>query len=379
MDIIGNSFVTVDTRKIISNMNKVKQHVGEGIDIMAVLKANACGHGLVAMGKLLTEKCGIRYLAVAQVLEAKRLLEGGLSPEIPILVMGGIPDNSLPYAVEHDLLTPLYRTETAKKLSDLGSFYGIHPKVHIKIDTGLCRIGVRPGEELAQLLDCVRRLPNLIIDGIFTHFSDAEADDATTLQQLELFEQALAQVRAAGIDPPHVHAANSGATIRFPQAHYNMVRTQLTWLGYDATQDKHNRLGLETVLDWTAYLTNIRSVPAGTAVAYGRSVPWSRVNRDTRVAIGSFGYGDGYPASFKECGSYVLIRGKRAPIIQVCMDQTFLDVTDIPDAQVGDEVIMMGQSGTESIDGFTLYFNTGLSPLDILSGITDRSVRRYLE
>lgn len=375
MNETGNSFITIDLAKIRSNMEKIRKHVGPDVEIMPVLKANACGHGLIRTADWLISECKIRRLAVAQVREAQELREAGNSAEI--MVLGGVPVNNLPYAVQEDLILPVFRTQDAALLSDLALKSGKKTRVHIKIDTGLGRIGVEKGQQLEDLLDGILPLQGLEIEGVFTHFGEAEvADPAFTEQQIRDFEEAVGQIRARGIHPRYVHATNTPSTVRFKKAHYNMVRTGLLWLGYDPCLDEENRLGLETVLDWKTFITNKKYVPAGRSMGYWRSFT---ATRDTVVGIASFGYGDGYLEDLGKKGGYVLIHGKRAPIISVCMDQTFLDITDIPETEIGDTVTLIGRDGGEKIDAFDLEKITENSYVVYLCNISERPVKIYKE
>ena len=371
----GNSFITIDLAKIKSNMEKIRKHVGPDVEIMPVLKANACGHGLIPVGSWLVKECKIRRLAVAQVREAKQLREAGNPAEI--MVLGGVPVNNLPYAVQEDLILPVFRTQDAALLSDLALQSGKTIRVHIKIDTGLGRIGVEKGRQLEELLDGILTLKGLEIEGVFTHFGEAEvADTSFTEQQIRDFEEALSQIRARGLKLRYIHATNTPSTVRFKKAHYNMVRTGLLWLGYDPCLDEENRLGLETVLEWKTFLTNKKYVPSGKSMGYWRSFTASR---DTVVGIASFGYGDGYLEDLGKKGGYVLIHGKRAPIISVCMDQTFLDITDIPESEIGDEVTLIGCDGGEKIDAFDLEKLTENSYVVYLCNINERPVKIYTQ
>ena len=373
MNETGNSFITIDLVKIRSNMEKIRKHVGPDVEIMPVLKANACGHGLIRTADWLISECKIRRLAVAQVREAQELREAGNSAEI--MVLGGVPVNNLPYAVQEDLILPVFRTQDAALLSDLALKSGKKTRVHIKIDTGLGRIGVEKGRQLEDLLDGILPLQGLEIEGVFTHFGEAEvADPAFTEQQIRDFEEAVGQIRARGIHPRYIHATNTPSTVRFKKAHYNMVRTGLLWLGYDPCLDEENRLDLETVLDWKTFITNKKYVPAGRSMGYWRSFT---ATRDTVVGIASFGYGDGYLEDLGKKGGYVLIHGKRAPIISVCMDQTFLDITDIPETEIGDTVTLIGRDGGEKIDAFDLEKITENSYVVYLCNISERPVKIY--
>lgn len=374
MDKIGNSFVTIDMDKIVKNMEKIKRHVGPGVTIMPVLKANACGHGLIPMARLLVSECGIERLAVALTLEACQLREAGIDTDI--MVLGGLPENNIAYAVRENLVTPAFSSEYVKKLSQIAASEGKTARVHVKVDTGLGRIGVRPGDELGSLISSLLALPNIEIEGVYTHFAQAEVlDPSFTNEQIARFDLAVAQIRSLGVQPKYIHATNSPSAIRFKNACYNMVRTGLLWLGYDPCMDEKNKLGLETVLEWRAFVTSVKEITSGESIGYCRSFTASR---NSKVAIGSFGYGDGYLEDLGKKGGSVLIRGQRAPLISVCMDQTFIDVTDVEGIRPGDVITLIGRDGDEYIDAFELEKITENSYVFYLSNINERPVKTYI-
>jgi alanine racemase len=371
---MGNSFIEIDLRKVRRNMEKIRMHVGPEVTILPVLKANACGHGLLEMARFLVAECEVDRLAVAQVREAQQLRECGIAQDI--MVLGGLPDNNIPYAVQEDLITPLFHSEYARTLSRIAAETGKTARVHIKIDTGLGRIGVRGDAELCELLKTIHNLTCLQVEGVFTHFSEAEVNDPSfTEEQIARFDAAVAKIRAFGFKPKFIHASNTPSIVRFTKAHYNMARTGLLWLGYDPCTDLTNRLDLESVLEWRSFITNINTVGAGDRLGYWRSFT---AKRDTKIAIGSFGYGDGYLEDVGKKGGHVLVRGQRAPLISVCMDQTFIDVTDIDGVSVGDTITLIGHDGAEKIDALDLEKITHNSYVFYLSNISERPVKTYI-
>jgi alanine racemase len=214
------------------------------------------------------------------------------------------------------------------------------------------------------------------MEGVFTHFAEAEVLDPTfTEQQMARFDTVVAQIKAYGVNLKYVHATNSPSTVRFKQAHYNMVRTGLLWLGYDPCADAANRLELEPVLEWRAFVTSLKRAAKGIRLGYNRGCT---TTRDSLIAIGSFGYGDGYLEDLGKKGGYVLIRGQKAPLISVCMDQTFIDVTDVARIRIDDAITLIGRDGAEKIDAFDMEKITGNSYVYYLSSINDRPVKTYL-
>lgn len=379
MEMSGNSFVEIDTEQIVANFNKVRGHVGGAVKIMPVVKANAYGHGLAEMTRLLTDRCGIDLVGVGQVIEAKHLIETKLSALPDMMVLGAVPTNNLPYAIAHDLILPVFRPEGVYTIARECARQKKTARVHIKVDTGLGRIGARVGEELGAVLAALSQSPAVQTEGVYTHFSDAAADDVSyTQRQLALFRQALGQLAGAGISPKYVHAADTGALIHFPATHYNMVRTGLGWLGYDLHHGTDSPLGIRPAIRWRAYLTNLHPAEAGSSVGYAQSLHLFSFSRPSTVALASIGSGDGFPRELGGGKGWVLIHGKRAPVIQVCMDQTFLDVTNIPESAVGDEVVLLGRDGESEVTVFDWKASSGLSVPGALSAISDRPVRVYL-
>lgn len=341
----GNSYVVVDLEKLRWNVSKIKAFLGEGVTLLPVLKGSTCGHGLEEIADVLTRDCGLKLLCVGQVIEAERLRAHGVACDI--LVLGGTPFHNIPYVVEAGLTTTVSNAAYAKRLSNEALHRNTRAKVHLKIDTGLGRMGVKPGEALDGLLQEIAGLQGLDVEGAYTHFTDSEAlDTAETDRQAAAFDRALAQIEAAQIHLRYCHAANTPATVRFPQYHYNMVRSLFLLVGYDWSIDRHNRLGLEPILYWRGFIVQVNTIKAGERFDYHQAIT---AERDMRVAVTSFGYADGYPEDLAGQGGFVVIKGKKASILSLHMDQGFVDVTGIDDVQVNDEVLILGADGDEEV------------------------------
>lgn len=369
----GNSYLTVDLAKLRHNVRQIKAYIGDHVTLLPVLKGNACGHGLVEIAHCLVEECGIDMLCVGHVIEAELLRRSGISGDI--LILGGTPFNNIPYVVAHDLTTTLASAEYASHLSEEAARQGRRARVHLKINTGLERIGVKPGAELDDLLSVLDALPNIEVEGTYTHFASAtEADDAFVHQQAALFEDALAQIYRHGISLKYRHACNSAATVRFPEYHYNMVRSMMLLTGYDGLPDASNPLSLEPLLCWKAFVTQINHIKADASFDYCQALT---AQRDMKIAIGSFGYADGYPDDAIGMGGYVMIHGKKAKILSLNMDQVFLDVTDIEGVQINDEILLLGKNGDSEISIWELAKHTHRSELCILNTIGSRVRRIY--
>ena len=337
----ANSVITVDLSKVKRNIERIRKHIGPDVEIMYTAKSNGYGHGLVVPTLYMRDHCGIRYFATGMLSEAVELREAGLKDFI--LVLGGIPYTGIPDFVSNDLVATVYEDTIPQALDAEAARQGKKVRVHIKIDTGLRRIGVRVGEELAHLIETLKSLPHLEIDGVFTHLANAYSLDKTfTNQQMAEFTQALEQLREAGIQPRLVHAANTAACVASPETYYDMVRLAALIFGYDISPGIPNRLGLEPVIQWTAPILSVHWAEAGDNVSYYR---FFTPKRRTKIAIVGFGMGDGYVRSLvtkdTEHNADVLIHGRRARILDLNVDVAYIDVTDIPDVKMGDTVTIL--------------------------------------
>lgn len=373
-ELTGNSYAIIDMEKLKSNVSKLKAHLGDGVKLLPVLKGNTCGHGLEEIAEYLITACGLDMLCVGHTIEAERLRSHGI--QCDILVLGGTPFSNIPFVVRQNITTTVGTLEYAKQLSDAAVAQNIKAKVHVKINTGLNRMGVKPGNDLEKFLREISTLPGLAIEGAYTHFANAaDKDISITQEQGRQFEIALAQIKTAGIELKYCHAANSVAAIRFPQYHYNMVRSLVAIIGYDGSPEEPNRLGLEPILCWKAFVAQVNRVKAGERYGYGLQCT---ALRDMKIAISSFGYADGYPDELAGNGGYVVIRGEKAEILSLNMDQGYIDVTHIDDVQVGDDILLLGKDGGDEISLLSFSKNSHNSGMFLLSAINQR-VRRVFK
>lgn len=373
-ELTGNSYLTVDLSKLGHNIRQIRAHIGEHVKLLPVLKGSTSGHGLEEIAHYLTEACCVDMLCVGHTVEAERLRSSGINCDI--LVLGGTPFNNIPYVVSHDLTTTLASAEYAEQLSREAVKHGRTVRVHVKVNTGLERIGARPGAELDALLTQLSTLPNIVIEGAYTHFATATEEDVSFVhRQAARFDEALAQFEQHGIALKYRHACNSSGTARFPEYHYNMVRSMMLQIGYDDVPNSTNQLDLKTLVTWKAFVTQVNRIKAGTRFDYYQAL---HAEKDMKVAIGSFGYADGYPDDVVGNGGYVMIHGKRAEILSLNMDQVFLDVTDIDDVQINDEILLLGKSGDAEITLHDIAQHTHRSELCILNTIGPRVRRVYI-
>ena len=374
----ANTVVTVDLGKVKRNIERIRNHIGPNVDIMYTAKSNGYGHGLIRPTLFMRDKCGIHCFATGQLSEALELRQAGL--EDFILVLGGIPYSGVPAFVANDLVATVYEDTLPRALNEEAARQGKRVRVHIKIDTGLRRFGVQPGEQLAHLIETLQGLPYLEIDGVYTHLANGYSlDKSFTHQQMGLFTQALEQLTAVGLRPRLIHAANTAACVASPECYYDVVRLAALIFGYDISPGIPNRLGLESSMRWTSKILNVLWAEEGENVSYYRFfVP----KRRTKIAIIGFGMGDGYYRGLvtrdTEHNADVLIHGQRARLLDLNVDVAFADVTDIPDVQIGDTAVLIGQDGQDEITSMELSEKGGTSNGHICCSITGRPLRYYI-
>ncbi len=313
------------------NLGIVRSHLDPATRILAVVKADAYGHGAVPVARCALQ-AGCTMLGVGDSTEALELRESGIAQ--PVLILGAIVEEEIPRVLEHDIGVTVHSPDLLSRLQTEARRRGKLLRVHLKIDTGMGRLGVSP-RSAVSLARKILSYPNLDLEGVCTHFATREA--AFSRRQLALFRGALARLADAGVRPPWVHAANSVGLFQLPESHFNLVRPGIALYGMDpgelAEFDLRPMFSLYTR---TAFL---KWVPAGTGIGYNRTFV---TTRRTRIATCPVGYNDGYPHLLSNRGHAVL-RGRRVPVVgTVTMDYIMLDVTDVPGASIGDVVTLMG-------------------------------------
>jgi len=319
------------------NIQNIRSRLKGDCEIMAVLKGDAYGHGLAAIYPTLHAN-GIRRYAVAIWEEGARLRAVGCQD--PILILGDTCDDQLCNVVANQLTPTIFSLDTARKLNALALEKGIRQPVHIKIDTGMSRIGLPVSDASVDAICAIAALSNLEITGAFTHFSRADENDGiSATHQLELYLQMLDKLEKAGVSIPLKHISNSPAILLRPEAQLDAVRAgDILFALCPVDEDIWLQAGFQQVLHWYSQVALVKEVPAGTQVGYGGTY---ETTRPTRIATIPIGFADGYSRRLSNLGK-VKIRGKFAPIIgRVCMDQFMVDVTDIPDAARGDTVALL--------------------------------------
>ena len=369
-----NSYLEVDLGAIARNCQKVREHIGSDVDIIPVLKGNAYAAGLQELGRFMTLECGAKTVACAQAWEAEHMRQAGVDCEI--LVMGGVPFNNIPTVVELGLMTPAYHEDYLTRLNAEAAARGKKAKVHIKIETGLNRIGVHPGEELDTLCMLLKTLPALEVVGIYTHFAESENPDRSfTLLQMARFREALKQVEPFGFDFTYVHAFNTSSIVWMRDPCITHIRAAGIFFGFDTCLEPVNGLGLEESLTWRAFITHVKTIEAGEALGYGRSFT---AEAPMKIATVSAGYGDGYSRALAAYqGAELLVHGQRCKILATCMDQTFLDVTHLENVKLNDTVTLIGRDGDACISVFELQEKMGQTYLATVATIQNRVKRVY--
>ena len=372
----------IDLDAIAVNVRELRKATAADARFMAVVKANAYGHSAIEVAKKATGS-GADALGVARIQEAVPLRQSGL--DAPILVLGYTPPELAGLALDNELTLTIFDSETARALSDAARAAGKTLTAHIKIDTGMGRLGLRPGEMKGMTINpdsvetvCrIAQMPGLDLEGIFTHFAAADsADPAYTEKQFSLFCDFTDELGASGVNFRIRHAANSAAIIAHPQTHLDMVRAGIAMYGLNPSPEVTlDHLATRPVMALKARLVQVKQVPAGVCVSYGMT---HRTAAPTTLATVPIGYADGYSRLLSSRGT-MLVRGQRAPIAgRVCMDLTVLDVGHIKGVRVGDEVVILGSQEAETVSADEIASLAGTINYEIVSSITARVPRIFL-
>ncbi len=357
-----NTYVTIDLDVITDNFRAIREKAG--VPVMAVIKADAYGHGAVQVARQLEQDSA--FFGVSSMLEAMELRQAGL--QTPILILGHTRTAAFPVAIRENIRPTIYRYEDALALSQEAVAQGKTAPFHFAVDTGMSRLGFQVTEEDADICAQIARLPNLEPEGLFSHFATADcADLAKARAQAALFDRFDEMLRSRGVCVKLRHLDNSAGLMNFDR-HYEMVRSGIVTYGlYPSSEVDPSLLQLTPALSWRSRVTHIKLLPAGREISYGGTYV---TDKPTLVATVPVGYADGYRRSLSG-KFYVLIRGKKAPILgRICMDQMMVDVTDIPDIQINDKVVLVGRDGEEAItmeaiagcaDSFNYEFVCGIS------------------
>ncbi len=327
------------------NIDQFRRHIGEKSLLMPVIKANAYGHGLAEIGTLADKHPAVNKLCVASLSEALDLRHFGITKPIVVLSYFDRDENKIRAAIEQNIALPLFSREEGEYLRKVGERLGITIPVHVKIDTGTSRIGVRH-DAIEEILPLVLHAKTLRLEGTWTHFASSEENEEFTMVQLERFTAVLDKFAAVGVNPGLRHAACTAATMLLPVTHLDAVRVGIGIYGVYPSSTTKTVLPLKPVLSLHTRLIQTKRVAEGTAVGYGQT----HVFRKSGIlGVLPVGYADGFDRRFSNKG-LVLINGKRFPVRgRVCMNLTMVELTGMPEIQAGDEVILLGSSGNETI------------------------------
>ena len=361
---------------LLYNFEITRSLIGKDVKIMPMVKANAYGHGIVRISRELI-KAGAHCLGVAYLEEAVFLRKSGV--DAPIAVLGAINSEQIPEFIIHDVEITSSSADKSRAISETARRLGKTARVHLKIDTGMERIGVH-WYNAERFLGETAELPNIRITGIFSHLAKAETDRSFTEEQIRRFEGVLNIAHRLGIGAQHAHLANSAGLINYPQAHFSMVRPGIMLYGCDprgpSVGESSEGLRLKPVMTLKSKVSFFKVVPAGTGISYNHTYV---TERQTRIVTLPLGYGDGYPRVLSNRGE-VIIRGRRYPVAgNVCMDQTMVDIGPDGIAYNGDDVLIFGGMDGLTIPLEELCEKAGTITYEILTGISSRVPRVYLD
>lgn len=377
-----NTWIEVSESAYAGNLAFFRALVGDDVELSAVVKSNAYGHGLLEIAGL-AARHGADSFCVHALEEAVALRRAGFEQDI--LIMGHVPLARLEAVMRHDCRVVLYHLESARRLAEIASEER-PARVHLKIETGTHRQGVE-GDDLRQLLGFLETAPSVSVEGVYTHFANIEdtTDHRYARRQSERFRRALRQIDDAGFRPAKRHAACSAAVVLFPETHFDMVRLGISQYGFWSS--KETRLSyrnlargrgdgeaaasaadgvLRPVMTWKTRISQVKRIPADAFVGYGCTY---QTTRPTQLAVLPTGYADGYDRKLSNAG-HALVRGRRAPVLgRICMNLTMVDVTDVPGVEVEDEVVLLGRQGEQEIAAERLASLVGTIPYEIVARI----------
>ena len=369
-------YAKIDLDAVAWNMEQMKKNLKEGTEMVAVIKTDGYGHGAVQVASMLESYDYVWGYAVATLDEAVVLRAAEIQK--PILVLGCIFPDQYWEMLKYEIRMNVYTKEMAEAISALAVEKGEQAYVHIKLDTGMARLGFSAEESSIEEIKEIAELPNLVLEGVFTHFAKADEEDKTfTMMQLEKFEWMTQRLEEEGVTFPYVHASKSAGIIDVRRADYNLVRAGIAIYGlYPSEEVDKEKVQLKPALSLKSHIAFVKDIPAGTPVSYGGDFV---SEHQMRIATIPIGYGDGYPRSLSDTG-YVLIRGKKAPIIgRICMDQFMVDVSDIPEVKFGDKVTLIGRDQEEYLPVEKLSELSGRFNYEFVCDLGKRIPRVYVQ
>lgn len=374
LDEVRPVWAEINLDNLAHNMREVKRTVKEGTLITAVVKANAYGHGSIYAAKTFLEN-GADRLAVATLSEAIELRKAGI--DVPILILGYTPTSQYPLVIEHDITQAIYNLESARAFSQAAEKLNKTGLLHIKIDSGMGRIGFLPTDEAINDIIEISKLANIKVEGIFTHFARAdEKDKRYTNLQYDRFMSVINKLEEKGLSIPIKHVANSAAIIDLPDFNLNMVRAGIMLYGYYPSEEVYkDRVNLIPAMSLKARVSHIKRVPKNTGISYGQIFV---TERESKIATIPIGYADGFTRMLSSKVE-VSVKGEKVPVVgRICMDQCMLDVTEIDDLNIGDEVVIFGyEKGSLNADDIANMLDT--ISYEILCMVSRRVPRVYVQ
>ncbi len=370
------AWIEIGLPAIKKNISAFRRILSGQARIMGIVKADAYGHGALRVSEALRE-VGVKRFGVALVQEGVELRENGFDE--PVLILGYTPEEDFPLLLRYGLTPTIYDYSQAVQLDRQAGEMGKPAKVHLKVDTGMGRIGFQPEKRAVQEIGKIAKLPNLVLEGIFSHqaWADNPLSDFASVQ-FARFQNFIGDLERAGMKFPLTHIANSAAAINFPSMHLDLVRIGISLYGLypDAQMAIDPKIELHPAMQVKARLVHVKEVPEGTPLSYGCTFT---TGRNCLIGTVPMGYADGIPRALSNNGE-VLVRGKRCPIAgRICMDQFMVDLTGLEKVQVGDELVLLGRQGTEEISADEVAEKAGTISYEIVTRMSRRLPRTYLD
>jgi alanine racemase len=362
-----STWVTVNLDAIKRNIRYILDH--SKVQVMAIVKANAYGHGAVPVAQAALD-AGATWCGVARVNEALELRQAGL--DCPILMLGYTPEARYGEMVKHRISMTAWNVKQVENISVVASQTDQEAKLHLKVDTGMSRLGLEPGKGI-ELIETISHFPNVQLEGLFTHFARAdEADPTPTDSQEGLFQALVEKLNATGTHVTLIHAANSAASLTRPSAYFNCVRLGIAMYGLHPSSECLLPPGFRPALTWNSVLSQVKALPSGKGISYGHEYVTTKEERIGTVPVG---YADGFR---RVPGNHVLIGGRKVPVVgRVTMDQIMVQLDAVPDAKEGDEVVLLGKQNGNNISAEEIAGQWNTNNYEVVSGISRRVPRIY--
>lgn len=371
-DSVGYSRIRadVDLDALRYNILQLKKCVNQNVKALAVIKADGYGHGACPIARYIDDL--VEYFGVATIDEAMELRKSGVTKDI--LILGYVPTSEYEKIVEYNFTQTVYDYNDAKKLSDIASTRNKKAIVHIKVDTGMSRIGINPDYKGVKLVEDIYNLPGLVLEGIFSHYAKADEEDKTSaIGQCNIFKEFLLELSKKSIEIPIKHIANSAGIMEMNDD-FQMIRLGIAMYGQYPSKEIKKNIVLKPVMTFVAHVSYVKTIPSGTGVSYG----WNYfADGDRIIATVTAGYADGYPRAQTNIGR-VIVNGEYAPIVgNVCMDQFMIDITNIPNVKVGDEIVLFGNQNGKEITVEEVAQPANSFNYELLCNISRRVTRVY--